>query len=332
MNVRRVLRLLQPAMVLVALVFVVALMAAQWQELRAYPWTLRPGWLLASALLLVASWAMEIGIWRYLLHAVGAALPFAPAVRIWFLSAVVRYIPGNIWQPLSMTLQARRWGVPAEATLTGVALYQAVILLAVAPLTAIYLLLTGNLGLFTDFLAAWTPWIIGLATLPALVFLARPQWLIDIINWALVKLGRVPLAAELTSLRLLGLLTVAALNWLVWGASFAALAFALSDDTAAEMLRLLPHLLFSYPIAYAIGFLSFITPSGFGVREGAFYVLLAPIMTGGVATAIALAMRLWTTLGEVLMAGLAAWLVPPAPRDALPTDAMPTEDIAPETL
>jgi hypothetical protein len=71
-------------------------------------------------------------------------------------------------------------------------------------------------------------------------------------------------------------------------------------------------------------------------------VLLAPIMTGGVATAIALAMRLWTTLGEVLMAGLAAWLVPPAPRDAMPTDAMPTdamptdamptEDIAHETL
>ena len=316
MNARRMLRLLQPALVVIALVFVGLLLAAQWQELRAYPWTLRPGWLLVSALLLLASWAMEIGIWRSLLHAVGAGLPFVPAVRIWFLSAVVRYIPGNIWQPLSMTIQAQRWGVPAEATITGVVLYQAVILLAVAPLTALYLILTGNLGLFTDFLAAWTPWIIAAAMLPALLFLARPQWLIDMINWALAKLGRSPLATRLTTARLLGLLVVAALNWLLWGASFAALAFALSDDSAAEMLRLLPHLLFSYPIAYAIGFLSFITPSGFGVREGAFYVLLAPIMTGGVATAIALAMRLWTTLGEVVMAGLAALFVPAAPHGA----------------
>ena len=118
MNARRMLHLLQPALVVIALVFVGLLLAAQWQELRAYPWTLRPGWLLVSALFLLASWAMEIGIWRSLLHAVGAGLPFAPAVRIWFLSAVVRYIPGNIWQPLSMTIQAQRWGVPAEATIT----------------------------------------------------------------------------------------------------------------------------------------------------------------------------------------------------------------------
>ena len=81
-------------------------MRSQWEELRAHTWELQPGWLLASALLLLASWAMEIGIWQHLLRLVGGRLPYAPAVRIWFLSAIVRYIPGNIWQPLSMTLQA----------------------------------------------------------------------------------------------------------------------------------------------------------------------------------------------------------------------------------
>ena len=195
-------------------------------------------------------------------------------MRIWFISAVVRYIPGNIWQPLSMTIQCRRWGVPVEATLTSIALYQAIILLAVAPLTALYLALTGNLGLLTGYLARATPWLIGLAALPALLFLVRPQWLIGAINWGLSKVGRTPLAVRLTGARLLWLLVVAALNWLLWGAAFAGLAFALSQDSPAQMLALAPHLIFSYPIAYAIGFLSFITPSGFGVPRGR--VLRAP--------------------------------------------------------
>lgn len=48
------------------------------------------------------------------------------------------------------------------------------------------------------------------------------------------------------------------------------MAFALADYSVAEQGRLFPHLVASYSMAYAIGFLSFITPSGFGVREGHF--------------------------------------------------------------
>ena len=310
---RRLFALLQPVLIGVALIFIIALLAVQWDELRSYRWTLRPGWLLLSMLLLLASWAMEIGIWRHLLGVVDAQLPFWPAVRIWFQSAVVRYIPGNVWQPLSMTLQCQRWSIRAEATLTSVALYQAVILLAVAPIAALYVGVTGNVGLLSEFLADMTVWLVAAGLLPVTVFLARPGLLIGAINWALNKVGRTPLPTHLTSVRLLGLLAVAALNWLLWGGSFAALAYALGDYTPARMLALAPHLIAAYPIAYAIGFLSFITPSGFGVREGAFYVLLAPMLGGGVVTVIALAMRLWTTLGELLMAGAMTLLAPAAP-------------------
>jgi uncharacterized membrane protein YbhN (UPF0104 family) len=127
-----------------------------------------------------------------------------------------------------------------------------------------------------------------------------------LINWGLHKIGREMLDARLTSRRLLALLAVAAVNWLLWGASFAALTFGLSEYSLTRMGELLPFLVLSYPIAYAIGFLSFITPSGFGVREGAFYLLLAPLMGGGVVTVAALAMRIWTTIGELIMAGISA--------------------------
>ena len=306
---KALLRRAQPVFLILALIFVALLLRSQWEELRTQSWQLRPGWLAASSLLLLASWAMEIGIWRRLLSSVGGRLAYWPAVRIWFLSAIMRYIPGNVWQPLSMTLQCQRRGVRVEATLTSVALYQAIILLAVGPIAAVYMLVTGNLGVLTDLLGVLTPALAALVLAPVLVLLVRPELLTAFINWALHKLGRATLEMHLTSGRLFAFLVVAVLNWGLWGASFAALTFALGEYSQAEMAALAPHLIVAYPIAYAIGFVSFLTPSGFGVREGAFYLLLAPLVGGGVITVAALAMRLWTTAGELGMAALSVALI-----------------------
>ena len=304
----RTLRRLQPIFMILALIFMAALLRSQWNQLRDYQWRLNPWWLLISGLLLLASWVMEVGIWRSLLTLVGGDIAYAPALRIWFLSAIMRYIPGNIWQPLSMTVRCQQWGVRPEATLTSVALYQAIILLAVVPLTAIYVAISGEigLGLLGDLLRGAAPWLVALTLIPVIAFLVHPQWLMDLINWGLRKIGRAMLDTQLTSGRLLALMVIAAINWLLWGGSFAALTFGLSEYSLSEMRELLPYLVLSYPIAYAIGFVSFITPSGFGVREGAFYLLLAPLMGGGIITVAALAMRIWTTLGELIMAAISA--------------------------
>ena len=305
---KRLLVQAQPLFLGVAAIFIVLLLRSQWATLHNHSWRLQGGWLALSGLFMLASWGVEVGIWQHLLRLVGGRLPYGAAVRIWFLSAIVRYIPGNIWQPLSMTLYCQRYKIRVEATFTSVALYQVVTLLAVGPVAAVYFLLSRNWGLLTNLLSAFAPWLIGLGLLPVVLFLARPVWLIAIINWMLHKAGRQPLATHLSSPALLLLLLVQLFNWLLWGASFAALTFALGDYTPAQQVTLLPHLLAVYPIAYAIGLISFITPSGFGVHEGAFYLLLVPLMDGGVVTVIALAMRLWTMFGEIIMAGFSALL------------------------
>jgi len=303
---KRLLLRAQPLFLLLALIFIIVLLRNQWDALRAYPWQLHGGWLALSALFMLASWGMEVTIWQRLLRLVGGWLPFGSAVRIWFLSAVVRYIPGNIWQPLSMTLYCQRHGIRPEASFTSAALYQIVNLLAATPIAAIYFWGSDNWGLLTDVLSGFTSWLIGLGLLPVVIFLAKPGWLIDVINWLLYKIGRQALATRLSSLDLLVLLLLGAFNWLLWGAAFATLTFALGDYTGVQLLDLTPHLVAVYAIAYAIGFVSFITPSGFGVREGAFYLLLVPLLDGGVVTVAALAMRFWTMAGEVILAGLSA--------------------------
>jgi hypothetical protein len=303
---KRLLHRLQPLLLLISLALVALLLRSQWTELQAHPWRLHGGWLVVSAAALLAAWFIEVNLWQRLLAGVGGRLPFGPAWRIWFLTALVRYVPGNIWQPLSMTLYCQQWGVRPEATLMSMVLYQAVTLLAVAPIAALYLLLNQQTGLWTGLLAGATPWLVGVGLAPLLIFLIRPAWLVALVNWALRRIGRPALEATLSTGRLLLFLSLGVLSWLLWGASFAALTFGLRVYAHDDILRLAPYLVAVFSVGYAIGFLSLITPSGFGVREGAYYLLLTPLLDGGAVTVAALAMRIWIVLGEVIMAGLSA--------------------------
>ena len=288
----------------------------QWPTLRNYPWRLHWGWFFATCIVTLASWSVEIAVWRHLLALLGGNLSYWTATRIWLLSAIVRYIPGNVWQPLSLTLYSRRHGVAPEASLTSIVLFQVIMLLATVPILVVYFVWIDTKSLAAQFVANVPSSLLWLALIPIIAFLLRPQWLMQLLNWALARMKRPPLAVQLTSTRLLALLVIGILNWLLWGMVFAAFTFAVagaglnglgSDGSnlavnAADAWAMTPLLIASYPIANVIGLLSFITPSGFGVREGAFYLLLTPQIAGSVVTVIALGVRVWGVVTEVLLA------------------------------
>ncbi len=309
-SLRRWWRVAQPIFLLVALLFIALLLRGQWDELSRHAWRMDPAWLALSGLLMLGGWCVEIWLWRAALDRLGGHLPYVEALRIWFASILVRYIPGNVWQPLGMTVLAQQRGVRVEATVGSIALYQAVNLLSVLPIAALYLLTIGDFGLLGPWLDGATNWLVALAVIGVALFLLRPGWLIGLLNWLLSKAGRSPLAADLTTGQLLLLLLVATLDWLSWGGSFAAITFGLGTNgtvyTNSEMVAALPHLLAAFPIAYAVGYLSFVTPSGLAVREGVLYLLLAPVLGGGPVTVAALAIRLWQVILEVVVAGTVA--------------------------
>ncbi len=299
---RRFARWLQPALLLAAILAIAWFLRQQWPALAAYPWRFDAAWFAAACGLAAITWAVEVGIWRATLRLVGGELAYWPAVRIWFLSAIVRYVPGNIWQPLSLTLHGRRYGVAPEATVASIALYQVIILMAAAPIAVVYFLWIDTQTLLAQWIGE-IHWVVaGLALLPFGAFLVRPAWFMALLNWGLGRVGRPPLTQRLTGPALLALIVAAAVDWLLWGLTFATFTFALAGAGTPDPGSLWIQLMLSYPIAYAIGFLSLLTPSGFGVREGAFYLLLVPRLDGAVVTVIALAMRLWTTAGELIAA------------------------------
>ena len=97
---RRWWRTIQPLFLNVALLFIVLLLRSQWAELSRHSWRTAPGWLLLSGLLMLGGWCVEVWLWRFALARLGGHLRYAEALRIWFASILVRYIPGNVWQPL----------------------------------------------------------------------------------------------------------------------------------------------------------------------------------------------------------------------------------------
>jgi hypothetical protein len=303
---RRLAHWLQPIALLLAGVAILWFLWIQWPALRSYAWAWDARWFGVACAAALASWLLEVNIWRRLLADMGGGIPVPAGYRVWFLSAVVRYIPGNIWQPLSLTLYGKRYGNQPEAVITSVILYQVITLLAAAPIVVVYFTWLDHTSAAALWLVQLPRGLVWVALGPILLFLARPHWLTALLDWALVRMGRPPLQARLRTGTLLWAISVALVGWLLWGITFMAITYAVADASVIDRQAMALPLITAYPIAYAVGFLSLLTPSGFGVREGVLLLLLSPPLSAAVVTVIALATRIAIMVGELLLALLAA--------------------------
>ena len=285
-------RFVQVTVLLLALGFLATLLVSQWQTLQSYEWRLQPGWALLALAGLGLGWLMELGLWRAILSRLGGSLRYGMAARVWFLSNLTRYIPGNVWQFLSMVELAAGQGISRLATLTSVVLHQVLSTAAGLALAALYFAWTGEGVWF----AGLRPFLYAL---PLGLLLLQPRLLERGLNALLARLGRPPLRVTLSWAQIWALLGGYALVWLVMGTGFAALVRALTPLTWAQ----LPRLVAVFAAAYVIGFLSLLTPSGLGVREGVMTLLLTTTLPAGVAAVVAIAARLWMVVGELIGAG-----------------------------
>jgi uncharacterized membrane protein YbhN (UPF0104 family) len=94
--------------------------------------------------------------------------------------------------------------------------------------------------------------------------------------------------------------------WLIYGGS----VYLLTASVYPVSLDALPTLTGMYALAWVLGFLSFITPSGLGVREGILSYMLSFVVPVPVAMLLALLLRVWMTAGELLSTAGAVWLKP----------------------
>jgi hypothetical protein len=291
--IRRYRRPLAWLVALVALAFLACILLDSGAELQRYPMTVEPLALALSFAALIVTLILAVPLWLWSLRWLGAPLSFAAAARIWFLSNAVRYVPGNIWQPVTMLVLARQRGVDEVRTATSVALNWILSNLSGLLVAGLYW------AVDPDGPSRERLWLLPLITVAALAAL-HPAVLGRVLRLALRATRREETEHALTFARLLLLLLMHCGVWVCYGIAFAIFWSALYPLDWHE----LPRLTGVFAGAYAIGFLSLLTPSGLGVREGALVFFLSGIYPAAVVTVVALLSRVWLIVGELLCTAL----------------------------
>ncbi|MBL8057064.1 MAG: flippase-like domain-containing protein [Anaerolineales bacterium] len=238
---------------------------------------------LAGAFAVVAI-AVQMAAWGWLLRSLGVIVPGRAILRGYILSFLPRYIPGLVWGYLSRS----EWLARDHQVSFGLS--------NLASLLEMGLILAAGLSLigFQALAAVGGPaaWLAGgvLAGLAALTpLILAGLWR----RWRPAAADGLPRLRWTHSLILMGLYL---LFWLCHGAAIQSLAYALEPEAATSLLACAA----SFALAWWLGFIVILVPSGLGVREWALAAALAAFAGLPVASAglVALLTRLVSVLSE----------------------------------
>ena len=285
----------QWAAVALLLFYVGRKFASRWEEFRAEPLTadLQWGSIAASCVVVLATYAMLVQVWRVLMAGAGSRLGFWRAAEIWSISNLWRYVPGKVWSIGAMSVMAHRAQVPAEAAasasilgvvlniMTGLALS---LLLAWrwlgefaggAQFVAVLMLVVGILSLFA------LPYVLPRISAIAARALARDVALLPPPRWAV-------------GLAVAGNM----LSWALYGLAFAWFTRGVLGVSAGATWQYVA----VFTASYVIGYVILIAPGGLGPREVAMYQLLTSmsLATPKEAALLTVASRVWLTVLEIL--------------------------------
>lgn len=240
--------------------------------------------------------------WIWLVRASGEAAPSWPMIRVYSLTQIAKYIPGNIAHQLGRIALAGRLGIDRRH-LTWTALVETILTLVAALTQALVGIWVGSQALIEHSEAYFDLGMLGLLCLALL--LPVLVWLL-VNRWRPRRLARVLGDWQIKLPPLLVFLKCYVFAW------FAALAMTailslLSDWMLGTEGEIFWTLFASWVIAWAVGFAMPGAPAGLGLREAVLVIGLANVMTPQAAIALTIIQRLITVLadGFVFLLGLA---------------------------
>ncbi|MEA2340506.1 MAG: glycosyltransferase 2 family protein, partial [Solirubrobacteraceae bacterium] len=193
---------------------------------------------------------------------------------IWARSLLGRYVPGNVLMVAGRLVYGREAGLPAKVSLTA-SVYEQVTMLASAGLAAAaFLVWEGR---------HWSPVFWSVLVAPFVLVLLDPAVLGRVAAWGLARTGR-SVEIELLPRRQV----VATLAWFAFTMALLGAGTALAiEGVAGPVPGGVPFVGLGYLLAWAVSMVAFVFPSGLGLREGAFAVVLSRHLPGPAAVSLA---------------------------------------------
>ncbi len=265
----------------------------------------------ASGMFAFFLFAFRALVWRRILQAFGHTIPVAAAVRIWSTSELARYVPGVIWQVVGRVYLVRPYGVRGSVCSVSQILELSLFLLAnmiVAVSCLLYFGIKNVEGVARNWL------YLASALVPVLLVLVHPKIFHGMVNPIIKRLGKPPIVRHLSGWQLAALL-----GWNILGLVWQSLAlFFILDEPLQLKADWWWVLAGAYCLAWCAGFLAVWAPGGIGVRELVFVTAMNVALPDAVRDSFAqrevllgflaflsVLLRVWTTLGELLLATIA---------------------------
>ncbi len=297
-------RVIQIGLPIVVVALFLRYITGVWHDLTAHTfhWDF---WLLALAFFGFVLQELSYGlIWRAVLIRLGHRLKLRVTLRIYLASEFVRYIPGNVWHVLTRILWVSKYGVSRPVAFASMTVELITKLAAGVLIFAASLLFWHDISAVGSLLHGSLVMIVGVATIVALLVILYPPVLNSLINLALRVLKRQPVTLTLRYSDILLVTLAWCGSWFIAGCAFFVLLLGIWPSAP---LAALPVCIGIYAIAWDIGFLAFITPSGLVFREGAIVALfaLAFPLPAGLSAIIAILSRFVSTLAELLCVSVA---------------------------
>ncbi len=264
-------------------------------------------WFLPSfGLILLYRSAYIVPFAQFLRGIVPSQVSFRDVFTLFHLANITRYLPGRIWGIVRLLTLSERFGfsktavgvsltlhVGIEAVLGG--LYAMSLVFSKQMRSTAYLVLergTGHALLFALF---------GIVIATGALFLitkvsSKAQHFLKTLR----EIGS-PLLQKHFLKQWFNIFQAHILLWFCQGLAF----FLFVKSLASVQWKDIGVFSACYAFAWIVGFLSFLTPGGLGVREGLLGLLLANYMATSQATIIALLCRVWMLSSEIILAGTA---------------------------
>ncbi len=234
-------------------------------------------------------------VWNRLLHVMGYSLPYSTVAFLWASSEFKRYIPGNIWSFVGRSVVFTQRGISKKDIGKAMVFEQEFILLGCIFVSLLSIpFLKSHFSSFLDsipFLPFLTLFAVGLAGglyiyLPYITE-KLPSKLSRIVHHILPKFA--PLETLL-------LLIYSSAAFFFFGLGYYFSLASLVSLPINDFFTLSGFFVFSL----LVGLLSFLTPTGLGVREGVMTVGLGKVLPIELAGFVSIAGRIFLVLSEVI--------------------------------
>jgi len=262
-------------------------------ELSSYDWNVNYWYLFLSIITFLFMWFFKSFVWSKVLNKLNVDITFIESCKVKIYSLMMRYIPGKVWSLAKGSVMLKSGKVSYKKGFLAMVLDIFYDLYSAALIFLISLFFIPEIRNYANI------WILVLII--ASIVLLHPKVLSFIIRsgYKLIK-KEVDYKFEIPFSSSLVFVFGYVISWFITSLG---LLFMIKGITGVSWLFVFP-LTGLFAIAWAIGFLSIITPSGIGIREGVFGVLLSVYYPLPVAMGLSFLSRIIFGLGEIILVSI----------------------------